>query len=369
MQQFKKFWASLDSLDDRIFFLTVTVSIVVSVIVYIADILQGLALEAQLAVLAIFFIMVLLFFLGLKYPAKRTIFRICLVITLNFILFPLSFFYSGGIQSGMILFYLTGLFLVPVMTRGKASIILFVLSIFMMIVTIEMAQYVPSIVVPMTLSQHYQDVKITLLIAGIGLYLITVLILGSYNQERIRNEKLMESLRNLSEKDALSGLYNRRELYRRLEIMYGKPEVSRRKNTLVCEDHYIAMFDIDDFKKINDTYGHGVGDAVLKAVANVLNEMVDLKNGELAARYGGEEFVCVLYAPSIDEAYRRVEEARLNVAALQFGKGFPSQITISGGVVSCTDTSNLTEIMKRVDALLYEAKANGKNRICRTDSE
>ena len=147
MQQFKKFWASLDSLDDRIFFLTVTVSIVVSVIAYIADILQGLA---------IFFIMVLLFVLGLKYPEKRTIFRICLVITLNFILFPLSFFYSGGIQSGMILFYLTGLFLVPVMTRGKASIILFVLSIFMMIVTIDLAQYVPALVVPMTLSQHYR---------------------------------------------------------------------------------------------------------------------------------------------------------------------------------------------------------------------
>jgi len=245
------------------------------------------------------------------------------------------------------------------------SVIIFVLSLLFDIVMVELAQHFPQLVVPMSLKQHYQDVKVTLLISGFGLYIITVLILGAYEQERRRNEELMDSLHNLSVKDALSGLYNRRELYRRLEVMYGGGEAVKREDTLVRTNHYIAMFDIDHFKVINDTYGHGVGDQVLRDVAGVLQSLVEGKNGEIASRYGGEEFVCVLQAESMEEAVRRVEEARQNVEALTWEEDPGLHVTISGGILSCMEDADLTKTMTQVDRLLYQAKAEGRNRICR----
>ena len=368
MKWIRKIWDSFETLDDRIFFLAVTVSMLLSIVVYIADIIAGLTPEAQIAVLVIFFIMVVLLCLGIRFPKKRSLLRLCFIAVLNFVMFPLSFFYSGGIQSGMILFYLAGLFLVPVMTHGKTGILLFFLSLFAMIITIDIAQHRPDLVAPMTLDQHYQDVKVTLIISGVGLCLITVLILWSYNQERVKNEKLMESLRTLSIKDSLSGLYNRRELVRRLEVMYGSSRERERKTTLVCENHYIAMFDIDNFKKINDTYGHAVGDRVLQEISRVLNELADPEQGEIAARYGGEEFVCILSAQSEEEAFQRVDQARKKIASLKWENDQPPVVTISGGIISCNKETGLTASLKAVDDLLYQAKASGKNRICRPAS-
>lgn len=364
MKKIKEVWSSLDSLDDRIFILTVTVSIFVCVITLAAGVLQGLPWEAQLATFGIFCFMIILLFLGIRFPSRRTLLRFCLVAGANFIFFPISFFASGGIHSGMILFFLVGLFLVAVMLRGNAGGIVFLLSLIGMILSVEFAQHFPDIVAPMSMEQHYQDVKITLIISGFGLYTITMLILMAYNRERQRNAELMETLRNLSVRDALSGLYNRRELFRRLEIMYHGSGKQERKNTLIRENHYIAMFDIDDFKALNDTYGHGFGDQVLSEVAHVLQDMVSAEKGEVAARYGGEEFVCVLIAGSMEEAYSRVEEARKQVSALSW-EGRPSlQVHISGGIVSCMDGTDLTSTMREVDALLYQAKGSGKNRIC-----
>ena len=363
MQKMKRTLQSFESLDDRIFFLTVNVSIIVSIVVLAADMIAGLSIEAQLAVIGILFIMFLLLLLGVRFPARRNILRLCLVAVLNFVMFPLSFFYSGGIHSGMILFFLVGLFLVPVMLRGKTSILLFVLSLVNMIIMIDVAQYRPEFVKPMTLGQHYQDVKVTLLISGAGLYVITVLILRAYNHEHRHNMELMESLRVLSIKDSLSGLYNRRELYRRLEVMYSSQAAHFRKDTLIRENHYIAMFDIDDFKSVNDTYGHATGDHVLQEVSRVLNEMVHPEHGEFAARYGGEEFVCILAADSQQEAYTRVDDARKKIASLKWENHKPAQVTVSGGIISCMKYDQLTESMKEADRLLYSAKTSGKNRI------
>lgn len=364
-KKLKRIWFSFDSLDDKVFFLTVTVAIFVSIVVYISDIVEGLPLSAQLAVLVILAFMVLFLFFGIRYPARRGLLRVCLVMVLNFAMFPASYFYSGGIHSGMILFFLVGLFLVPVMLRGKASIVLFLLSLLHMIVMIDLSQYRPQLVTQMTLEQHFQDVKVTMVISGAGLYVITVLILGAYDQERRRNRELMASLHDLSIKDALSGLYNRRELYRRLELMYTHGETAERKNTLVREGHYIAMFDIDDFKAINDTYGHDAGDDVLREVSSCLENGLDAQKGEIAARYGGEEFVCILSSGSMDEAASRVESCRKQVSGLIWEKNPSLHVTISGGIVSCMDEDDLGKAMKEADKLLYQAKVSGKNRICR----
>ena len=195
------------------------------------------------------------------------------------------------------------------------------------------------------------------------MYSIVLLILRSYNEERRQNEVLLQKLRDLSVTDMLSGLYNRRELFRRLEVMYGSATRERRE-TLTLDERYIAMFDVDNFKKLNDTCGHSFGDSVLVSVSKVLHDMVWPEAGELTARYGGEEFVSILKAGSLDEAYCRADEARQQIAQLSWKEHPEIRIGISGGLIACEDHPDLTGALHDVDALLYQAKAAGKNRIC-----
>jgi diguanylate cyclase (GGDEF)-like protein len=196
-----------------------------------------------------------------------------------------------------------------------------------------------------------------------SVYAITTLILTAYERERHHNEVLMEKLRNLSTRDALSGLFNRRELFRRLEIVYNDHPAERSEK--LSRDHqYIAMFDVDNFKHLNDTYGHSFGDTVLAAVAHVLDESADPKHGEMASRYGGEEFVCLLTASGLEEAVARVDGIRQKVALLRFEEVPDLVVTISGGVVPCNSEKDIKQVMHNVDELLYEAKREGKNRIC-----
>lgn len=128
-----------------------------------------------------------------------------------------------------------------------------------------------------------------------------------------------------------------------------------RTNTFLC----LLMIDLDDFKQVNDQYGHQVGDDVLKSVGHCINEIV--REMDLAARYGGEELAIILPNSSIEDAYKTAERVRMSINQLIFD-GF--SVTVSIGV-SSTDskTKNTPEILiKKADEALYKAKKMGKNR-------
>ena len=92
--------------------------------------------------------------------------------------------------------------------------------------------------------------------------------------------------------------------------------------------------------------------------------MIVPENGELTARYGGEEFVSILKAGSMDEAYARVDKARQQITELVWEDNPEVRVSISGGLISCEDHAELTVALHDADALLYKAKAAGKNCIC-----
>lgn len=137
-----------------------------------------------------------------------------------------------------------------------------------------------------------------------------------------------------------------------------------RTETLTRDGHYIAMFDVDNFKKLNDTYGHSFGDRVLIDVSGVLHDIARPECGEITSRYGGEEFVAVLTAESLDAAFARVDEARHRIMTLRWEDHPEVHVSISGGLLSCEDHPDLTQAMHDVDTLLYKAKAAGKDQIC-----
>ena len=158
--------------------------------------------------------------------------------------------------------------------------------------------------------------------------------------------------------DPLTSLYNFGFFRDRLEI-----EVDRAHQT--GDPVSLAIFDIDHFKRYNDTHGHHEGNKVLERVAEILKRVG--RRGDVVARYGGEEFVALLYGASGDEAQRYAELVRRSIEGHPF-KGGEKQpggrVTVSAGVATFPqDASSDDALIKAADLNLYQAKESGRNRV------
>ena len=153
--------------------------------------------------------------------------------------------------------------------------------------------------------------------------------------------------------DRLTGLANRRGIER--EISHELLRL-RRYQTPIS----FVLFDIDHFKIINDSHGHGAGDEVLRLVAKAIATSV--RETDLVARWGGEEFLVALPETSYTGALICAEKIRAKVEAVSQRVGF--EVTISGGVYQPGPGESISDLLARADARLYEAKNKGRNRIC-----
>lgn len=152
--------------------------------------------------------------------------------------------------------------------------------------------------------------------------------------------------------DGLTNVYNRNKFEERFAYEFTKYQ--RYKDTF-C----IAVLDIDHFKKFNDTYGHLIGDEVLILLAEKINN--NIRNTDTFARWGGEEFVVLMPNTNIDEAKIFCEKLRVlveDICHITAGK-----ITCSFGITQIKGNDSLKSIFKRCDEALYNAKANGRNRV------
>ncbi|MGE5470674.1 MAG: diguanylate cyclase [Bacteroidota bacterium] len=174
----------------------------------------------------------------------------------------------------------------------------------------------------------------------------------------LETKRLMESLRDSTLRDPMTGLNNRRFLEEYVETLVASVQ---RKRTHVA----ILMLDLDYFKMVNDTYGHDAGDAVLKALSNVLKQSV--RASDLVIRYGGEEFLIILVDSEGSAAEKVAENIRLAVEALKVQvAGVVIQKTISIGISDFpTDSETFWQAVKFADVALYLAKDQGRNRIVR----
>ncbi|MGD9579969.1 MAG: GGDEF domain-containing protein [Vampirovibrionia bacterium] len=162
-------------------------------------------------------------------------------------------------------------------------------------------------------------------------------------------------LQSMATTDMLTGLINRRYFDRRLieEIARAK----RHNSNLT-----LAMFDIDHFKRINDTYGHTVGDKVLKELGTII--LNNTRESDVSARYGGEEFALILPETTQIEASDLLERIRELVANYAFVKDdSPLMVTISVGIAQYQPDYNLEAFIEQADACLYQAKNTGRNRV------
>lgn len=161
--------------------------------------------------------------------------------------------------------------------------------------------------------------------------------------------------------DALTGLNNRRQFEARLNQ---EVATAKRQQKPLCA----MMIDVDFFKKVNDTYGHVVGDLVLKNVANVIR--LGLREYDIASRYGGEEFSILLPYTKIEEAYvvaqrlrQAVEKTIIDVPGEDGEAGTQIKVTISIGVYEFKGEDTAQKLYENADKALYQAKTNGRNRV------
>ena len=166
--------------------------------------------------------------------------------------------------------------------------------------------------------------------------------------------ELISEIRNASIRDYLTGLYNRRYLY---EIGNNLHSNAVRNNQEIA----VGMIDIDFFKKINDSYGHDIGDIALKHVANFLSE--NIRKSDVVARFGGEEFCIVLNNIDKQKALLLFCKIRklIERSDIDIGEG-TIKLTISIGV-STELKSTLEGMIKAADEMLYKAKDSGRNRV------
>ena len=165
-------------------------------------------------------------------------------------------------------------------------------------------------------------------------------------------------LEQLAVQDELTGLYNYRYLHSRLAEEFKRSE--RYRDPLAC-----AMVDIDHFKRVNDQHGHDVGDVVLAGVAQRLRDAV--REIDVVARYGGEEFLLVLPSTHFSGALTVADRVWRAVGASPIaGPSGRHEVTVSVGVAlfPSRDVKNKDQLLKAADRALYQAKADGRNRIC-----
>lgn len=175
-------------------------------------------------------------------------------------------------------------------------------------------------------------------------------------EQSIDNILNIEAISDMANRDFLTQMYNRRYFFQKGEALFKRAKNLDKK---LC----VAMLDIDHFKKVNDTFGHDIGDIVIKKLAQTILEKFD-KKGIIPARFGGEEFAILFATDDIKKPFLALENLRrvVNQISVKAGKERELKFSISIGLSDKMGES-FDEFLKNADELLYQAKEDGRNRV------
>jgi two-component system cell cycle response regulator len=177
-------------------------------------------------------------------------------------------------------------------------------------------------------------------------YVLIYFIFTRYSKQLINAYENIQELEIAVDTDALTGIHNRTALDAFLD------------NRVNDKNEYAVIFlDIDHFKKVNDTYGHDVGDTILKELTSIVSKTIRID--DFFARWGGEEFVIVLKTSTLENAVTITQKVRDNINSNLFHNSIP--VTCSFGVTMVDTPDNLDLVIKRADKLLYDAKDAGRD--------
>ena len=298
-----------------------------------------------------FLILLILSIWGLK-TRKTNLFATVAISISALIIVPLMFFANAGLNGGMPFYFLIAVVCTALALQGKTRIILFVFTLIEYTALFFLYKYFPQGFLTMSPEDAFFDQLISMLLASFVLFTFSYIVSRQNYHDRHKIEQLSLLYERQANTDELTGLYNRRYFNNFLKLAI-----------LTLGDTgklHIAMFDIDDFKYVNDKYGHPFGDTVLKHFGVILDET--RMSGVTACRYGGEEFLLLIPKKNREEALALVEEVlkktrdRIRLDENKF-------VTVSAGFITCTEDMTYDILLQEVDKKLYTAKSTGKNKV------
>jgi diguanylate cyclase (GGDEF)-like protein len=309
----------------------------------------------------IFFGTLLLFTLVLNSKKKHLLAGIWANLLAGFPVFFVLWTFLGKEIGNHYLFVVFAILpLVTIYNRSKrwmiffsSSNILFLLLILNHIPPNSLTQYIPNHIV--TIIYYFSlGLSLTLMIV---LFMLYTLLIERYEKDLLEKsnnlQSLYEEVSRLAREDSLTGAFNRRKMD---ELIQAETIRSERYKTMFS----MIIFDLDDFKEVNDQFGHDVGDGVLKQLIDVVR--ADLRSVDAVGRWGGEEFVILLPGNKIDQAVFVAQRVLTKIEETEFSGGI--HITASFGVAQRMAGESFENFYRRLDQALYKAKSNGKNQVC-----
>lgn len=296
-------------------------------------------------------VLVLAFYFS-RFRGKFMVSRIISIITLLIVYFPVLWFFNGGHRSAIPYFiplfisFLTICVTSRRNTNGDQVVIGFIVFVFCL-------EVIGLIIVDFLHPEwfyHYSDpvmqvvdISSGAIFAILGNFMIILAFVNMYYRQ-------MEKTEQLAIRDSMTGLYNHLYIVSRLEEEIGR---SARYQTPLS----IIIVDLDHFKKINDTFGHLMGDTVLKQVSKVIKSQC--RTVDKIGRYGGDEFLVILPETSMENASKLATRLRDSIQKLKFGQ--PVEVTISQGIAGYEQGETADAMIERADTNLYTAKNSGRN--------
>ena len=318
---------------------------------FIESYLIGLPKISYLLPLFSFIVLMALSLWGFKTKKTNLFATLCISIT-GLIILPLMFFANAGLKGGMAFYLMIAIVCSALALRGKTRFIIFILLLLEYSGLFAVYHFCPKVFTTMGPEEAFIDQLCSMIIASCVLFTFSFIVSKQNSHDRHMIESLSRLYERQANTDELTGLYNRRYFNNFLKLAI-----------LTLGDTgmlHIAMFDIDDFKFVNDKYGHPFGDVILRKFASLLKTTE--KNGTTVCRYGGEEFLLLIPKKDKNEALEIVENI-LNETRTTIEKKKKKCITVSAGFVTCTAEMTYDVLLEEVDKKLYMAKTSGKNRV------
>jgi len=345
-----------ESLENKIFKIILLFGLIISLLNIVINSLIGFSLIINLK----WMIMAGLSFLILSFIKKESfnIFKLKLsyYLFLIFLFLPFSWFQSGGSKNNslsyifLILISITFLFKKPGL---RNNLVFSLISVFMLMFTLS--HYFPELLITHSEKAQFFDKLIQTPIVLSASYLLLLQFANAYNQEKsklgLSTKKLRlanKKLKNLANRDSLTQKYNRRAFDREIRNIFKEQLHLKKSITLI-------LFDIDNFKDINDNFGHDIGDEVLVTLADKLEKIMPAQS--MISRWGGDEFAVICYKSEI-EAQSLLDKYYKEIEDLGDERGI--KITVSAGLSRLQKGDQVKTLFKRVDDILYQSKKEGK---------
>lgn len=354
---------SINDVDEKLMMRFFNSSTLCCIIVFVSNLIltaiSTYSLYAKATYISGCIVLLILYIAGnfTKTFRQKKIVSIVFCIIVNIVIFPLLFVFSGGIHSAVPMYFIFGIVTTILLLNKRTLAIILTIEACTHATVLGLSYFKPDIVEYFMIvkEERYAAVAIGSVLTGLALGIVLRLMVFAFDNERDKVNTLVKELEDVTVRDVLTGAYNRRYLMENIETLSKQVEDGE------INTFSIIMYDLDHFKSINDTYGHVVGDEVLKSFANILKR--NLRDKDILSRYGGEEFIIVLPTATNVASFRRAEQIRAHVETTCLCDELKTRVTVSGGI--CEYASNMTpqEMIEKADTNLYIAKESGRNKI------